>query len=709
MPGPSEVLADSLVRGLADVDFVVWSAGSGPFRAPKPPNLVGEMALPTWSAASGDGRGGWRRTRPSPREVEREFVPPLRAFLEATIDPDGPGERLAATLLELREALVRWDPVVTWRSRAAWHVVRDHLLVRTPDPGGDAVEGPGEPWASEELPTIGEAAEALSWLGRVLAPLSLTAPHTDLVHATAAGFSALPGILARVERGTPMLLSEHSVAPRDAYLALVAAGAPFHLKRFAGNVSGAVGRTVYRLADRLAPACRHTMRWELAFGAPRSRTKVVEPGLDDERYRRLDVPRSKRPTVVQVSPIGPESDPATMLGVAERVRAEIPDVMFLHSGPIQDLPTWERVRELRHVRGLDDTIRFNGPVDDVPRALALADVALVTSRSEILPLAVLEASMCGVPVVATDTGGVREALAGAGIVVPVGDADALAEGVAATLRVSSEQRDRVRQAARDQAVARFGLRRFLRDHRRLYAELGLAVAEPATATQPVPNHARDHVVVIPDVAAGEAADGGDPANDETTPADVGDALPAIPPAAAPEPEGAVVPSTEPEARPGPPGAEASSLEVWLATAGTRDPAPSGPHQPSDASSGERDGDGPRPDRELVAGSARPEPGSPAWIRERLAHPDPAVRAAVLRDLDDPAAVDAAAIAMADDVALVRQEATRALGRLDGPRAGRWLVDVVTADPSPEVRAAAVDALAALIARQSPGGGRGRNR
>jgi glycosyltransferase involved in cell wall biosynthesis len=651
----------------------------------------------------------------------------LSAFLEATIDPDGPGERMAATLLDLRDAFRRWDPSVVWRSSVTWDVIRDHLLVRTPDGGGDLAGGQSESWPPEEFPTVGEATTAMSWLGGVLSALSIEVPRVDLVHATAAGFSALPGILAQVERGTPLLLSEHAVAPRDAYLALDEAGAPFHLKRFAGDVSGAVARTVYRMADRIAPACRHTMRWELAYGAPRSRMTVVEPGLNDERYRPLELPRSDRPTVIQASPIDPESDPDTLLGVAERVRGELSDVLFLHAGPVLDQSTWERVRALRHERGLEDTVRFAGAVEDVPGILALGDVALITSRSEILPLAVVEASLCGLPVVATDTGGVREAVNGAGIVAAVGDADGLAEGVAATLRVGPEQRDRLRLAAREQAVVRFGLQRFLRDHRALYADLGMAGLAPASP--PIPEHEfaaspeplvveipdRDvveipdrDVVEIPDLVAPEVAGDGDHVPHEpVTPTQIDVEAPPHTTEEVTSPQDVVPGDTEP-ARPVriPSAAEAATIEAWLAAAWAQHhephpgPAPAGADDP-------REGDDapgrahpvPQPSKE----QGRRVPPRHGGIRERLRDPDPAIRVSALRDLEDPSAADAAAAAMADDVPQVRREAVRTLGRLDGPRAWRWLSDAISGDLSPEVRGEAVEALAALITRRRPGG------
>ncbi|MEC3977319.1 glycosyltransferase [Amycolatopsis sp. H20-H5] len=80
--------------------------------------------------------------------------------------------------------------------------------------------------------------------------------------------------------------------------------------------------------------------------------------------------------------------------------------------------------------GLGHRVRFLGNRADGPDLLAAADVTVLTSDWEGLPLAVLESLAAGRPVVATDVGGVAEALAGGGgLVVPRGDREAITEAL----------------------------------------------------------------------------------------------------------------------------------------------------------------------------------------------------------------------------------------------------------------------------------------
>jgi glycosyltransferase involved in cell wall biosynthesis len=84
--------------------------------------------------------------------------------------------------------------------------------------------------------------------------------------------------------------------------------------------------------------------------------------------------------------------------------------------------------------GIDDRVRFLGNRSDVADLLAAADVTVLTSDWEGMPIAVLESLAAGVPVVATEVDGVAEALAdGGGVVVPRGEPRAVADALGSLL------------------------------------------------------------------------------------------------------------------------------------------------------------------------------------------------------------------------------------------------------------------------------------
>lgn len=102
-----------------------------------------------------------------------------------------------------------------------------------------------------------------------------------------------------------------------------------------------------------------------------------------------------------------------------------------------------------------DRVRFLGNRSDVADLLGAADVTVLTSDWEGLPIAVLESLAAGRPVVATDVDGVREALAGGGgLVVPRGDVAAIASALRSLLSNADARA----------SVAALGLSAVRRDH-----------------------------------------------------------------------------------------------------------------------------------------------------------------------------------------------------------------------------------------------------
>jgi glycosyltransferase involved in cell wall biosynthesis len=93
----------------------------------------------------------------------------------------------------------------------------------------------------------------------------------------------------------------------------------------------------------------------------------------------------------------------------------------------------ERLRALTHELRLGDAVRFTGRVDiaRMPQLYAHADVALNPSTADNMPNSVLEAFASGVPVVSTDAGGVPDIIehGRTGLLVPVGDASAMAQAI----------------------------------------------------------------------------------------------------------------------------------------------------------------------------------------------------------------------------------------------------------------------------------------
>lgn len=103
--------------------------------------------------------------------------------------------------------------------------------------------------------------------------------------------------------------------------------------------------------------------------------------------------------------------------------------------------------------GLSDRITFAGSRDAswIARKLARSDIFVLPSRSEGMPVALLEAMACGLPCIATSVGGIPELLRDVGITIPPEDPAALRDAIAILID-DSELRRRLSRSARARAL-----------------------------------------------------------------------------------------------------------------------------------------------------------------------------------------------------------------------------------------------------------------
>ena len=156
------------------------------------------------------------------------------------------------------------------------------------------------------------------------------------------------------------------------------------------------------------------------------------------------------------------------LRIAARVRQQLPDVEFLLAG---DGPLRKDLEGEARSLGLGDSVLFLGDCRDVPAVLASMDVAALTSDSESLSNAILEAMAAGLPVVAYSVGGNTEIVNDErGILVPSGDEPAFSAAIVHLLS-DSTIRKQMGEKGRRFAEENFSLERVLAKYQELYESL----------------------------------------------------------------------------------------------------------------------------------------------------------------------------------------------------------------------------------------------
>lgn len=291
----------------------------------------------------------------------------------------------------------------------------------------------------------------------------------DIVHTS----SSKAGVLGRVAAGV--------------------AGVPIRIFTVHGwafaAYSGLVS-SLYRWADRLVkPLTTVTVcvaEHERAVGIKAGTCSAESTVVIRNAVPLADVPRARheraRPLIVSVGRLKAPKDFITLVRALARLNGDSYEAQIVGDGP--DRAGVEA--ELRRA-GLEDRVRLVGERPDVPALLAEADAFVLSSRSEGLPVSVLEAMAAELPVVASHVGGVPELVVEGrtGFLVPPEDPDALALALE-RLVDDPDLRRHLGAAGRVRAETQFNPNGFRRAHLELYAaELARHSLPSPIATAPL--------------------------------------------------------------------------------------------------------------------------------------------------------------------------------------------------------------------------------
>jgi len=246
-----------------------------------------------------------------------------------------------------------------------------------------------------------------------------------------------------------------------------------------------------RLADEVNAVCGFSARsLSDRDGFRADRIEVIENGIDPARYcgrsdgaaarARLGLDPTRR-YVATIARFHPVKDHLTLLRAFAHVVPTLADVDLLLVG---DGPLRADLEAVAATLGLSTRVQFMGVRDDVPDILAAADLFALTSVSEAASITLLEAMASELPVVATAVGGNPELIRDGvdGVLVPRGDADAIARSIIRILRDADLARALGRSAAA-RVASTYRLDRTIARYYQLYADPSRRGAQVDTVTR----------------------------------------------------------------------------------------------------------------------------------------------------------------------------------------------------------------------------------
>jgi glycosyltransferase involved in cell wall biosynthesis len=459
-----------LISQLPQLNFNIYGVVTNPYAPMKyelPSNVRKVQKVPLWGMmqpAEYSSHHSFSQHLKSlmdttPEAIAQRFLPLWESLLYGILTDRADLNELAETLRALNRYFQQFSYQKTWASPMVWSAFKNAITAafdsRPPD---------------TQDPTVAETKQAFRLLYHFLTVLYFPVPSADITHSSAAGFCGIPCILAKLEHGTPFLLTEHGVYLREQYLNLRRQVKSFFVRWLLYRTVTAIVRLNYHFADQVSPVCAYNARWERELGTPAERIRVIFNGADPQRFLPCEPQPKQRPLVANVGLIYPLKGQLDLIEAAALVRDKVPDVEFRLYGSASDTTYYAQCLEKISRLGLERTVIFAGVTQQPWQVYSDADVVAFASISEGFPYVVVEAMLCGAAVVSTDVGGVREALADTGLLVRPRSPQELAQSICFLLD-APEERLRLGEQARIRALAHFTEEEFLGNYLRTYHEL----------------------------------------------------------------------------------------------------------------------------------------------------------------------------------------------------------------------------------------------
>ncbi|MQM39108.1 N-acetyl-alpha-D-glucosaminyl L-malate synthase [wastewater metagenome] len=280
--------------------------------------------------------------------------------------------------------------------------------------------------------------------------------NADLVHLhSRRGADVIGGIAARLA-GVPAVLSRRVDNPeRRWWVAL-------KYRLYAHVITISEGIREVLLAEGLAP--------ERVTCVPSAvDTQTYRPGGDRAWFRREFGLADDEAVVGMAAQFIPRKGHRVLVAAAPAVLAAHPRTRFLLFGRG---PGEAAIRSLVHGQGLADRFVFAGFRTDMAHIFPCLDVLAHPAYMEGLGVTLLQAAACGVPVVASAAGGIKEAVMDgeSGWLISPGEPGILADRLNGLLS-STRERQEMGGRARDFVVDRFSVERMVAGNRSIYQRI----------------------------------------------------------------------------------------------------------------------------------------------------------------------------------------------------------------------------------------------
>lgn len=242
----------------------------------------------------------------------------------------------------------------------------------------------------------------------------------------------------------------------------------------------AVERFVARFTDRIIVFTELEKKDFIRFRvADTEKVSLIYQGLELERYTQVNIDKVKskkafgiavdEDVIGMIGRLEPIKGPGYFVEAAEEVAKKFTKTKFIVVG---EGGLRQRLENQVEGMGLKDRFIFTGWREDIPEILSIMDILVLPSLNEAVGIVLIEAQVLGVPVVATNVGGIPEIVIDGmnGILIPPRDPQALAQAVVKLLKDEALRR-KMGDAGREWVRDRFSVESMIEKLEKLYKDL----------------------------------------------------------------------------------------------------------------------------------------------------------------------------------------------------------------------------------------------
>ncbi|MEO1938772.1 MAG: GT4 family glycosyltransferase PelF [Sulfurimonas sp.] len=353
----------------------------------------------------------------------------------------------------------------------------------------------------------------------ILANIVNNLPKTAIYHSPSTGYAGFLGALSSYTNKRPFFLTEHGIYTRERKIDMLSADwieykKPAllqepeeynYIKKMWINFFDKIGLFCYYRANHILSLFSGAQKIQIAFGAPKERTRIIPNGVDVDTLmatmkERQDPPK---PIITLIGRVVPIKDIKTFIRAMKILIEKIPDAEGWIVGAVDEdkeyvmecqqmalaLELKEKIQQfdgnkslqtMQEIEQSPDKIKFFGH-SDIKKILPKSALQTLTSISEGMPLVILEGFAAGVPCVATDVGSCRDLIEGgindedkaigfAGAITGIANPNALADEYANLLDFKNGRWKEAQKNGLTRVQKYYRQEMFLDDYRELYNE-----------------------------------------------------------------------------------------------------------------------------------------------------------------------------------------------------------------------------------------------